>query len=91
MVKLALLKDSPIDKIHARLNDAVVTGDKRGYLGMSVIGHKCHRYLQFVHYGCLKSTYNQRIDRLFSDGHNAEPQLIEASIVTGKQIGRAHV
>ena len=86
MVKLALFKDSPIDKVHARLNDAVVVGDKRGYLGMSVIGHKCHRYLQFVHYGCLKSTYSQRIDRLFSDGHNAEPQLIEALELIGIKV-----
>ena len=38
MVKLALLKQSPIDKVHTRLNEEIVVGDKRGYLGMSAIG-----------------------------------------------------
>lgn len=83
MVSLALLKESPIDKVHARLNDKMIQGEKRGYLGMSVIGHKCHRYLQFVHYGCMTSSYSQRIERLFNDGHNAEPQMIEALAMIG--------
>lgn len=78
MVKLALLDTFPIDKAHSRLNDELVTNEKRGYLGMSSIGNKCHRYLQFIHYGCLDSEFTERIARLFEDGHNAEPQLIEA-------------
>ena len=86
MVKLALLKQEPIDKVHARLNDEIVIGDKRGYLGMSAIGHKCYRYLQFIHYGCITSTYTKRIERLFNDGHNAEHQMIEALASIGVHV-----
>ena len=78
MVKLANLKSNPLDKVHARLNDHMKQGEKRTYLGMSIIGHKCHRYLQFVHYGCVISEYPERIERLFEDGHGAEAQLIKA-------------
>lgn len=78
MVKLALLDTAPIDKVHNKLNKSPVTGSKRNYLGMSGIGAKCHRYLQLAHYGCIVSEYDSRIERLFNDGHNAEPQLIDA-------------
>ena len=78
MVKLATLNPTPIGKVHERLNDFTHKGEKRTYLGMSIIGHKCHRYLQFVHYGCVISEYPERIARLFQDGHDAEPQLIKA-------------
>lgn len=78
-----LNEDSPVARINKRLNEQDVISDKRSYLGMSVIGHKCHRYLQFVHYGCFTSVHNERIERLFNDGHSAEPQLVKALAKVG--------
>ena len=47
------------------------TGDARpprGYLGMSVIGHKCSRYLWFLFRKCCKSEFSGRMYRLFETG-----------------------
>ena len=78
MVKLATLNNGPLQKAHAKLNDEEWGNDKRNYLGMSIIGHKCHRFLQFVHYGTFTKKFPRRIERLFNVGHEAEPRLIKA-------------
>lgn len=78
MVKLATLKNGPLQKAHAKLNDEEWENNKRGYLGMSIIGHKCHRFLQLVHYGTFTKKFPRRIERLFDVGHKAEPRLIKA-------------
>tara|TARA_R110000744_G_C19371578_1_gene562717 strand:- start:19491 stop:20327 length:837 start_codon:yes stop_codon:yes gene_type:complete len=48
----------------------------RPYLGMSGIGQKCHRKLQYDHYWCYKIAHSARIKRLFQVGHDAEPKLV---------------
>lgn len=49
----------------------------RPYLGLSMIGEKCHRYLQYYHYMTFTKTINKRIERLFGFGHMMEPQMIK--------------
>lgn len=84
MANLKFLNEvSPIERLNARLNTEPVQNEKRTYLGMSVIGHKCHRFLQLVHYGCFRSTHDERVDRLFNVGHDAEPMLIKALTKVG--------
>lgn len=48
----------------------------RPYLGLSGIGEKCHRKLQYDHYWCYLKSHSARIKRLFQVGHDAEPKLV---------------
>lgn len=85
MARLDFLKKKPApiaeltetEKAMKILNDDIVTGQKRSYLGMSEMGNPCHRALQYSHYGCIIPTHSSRIQRLFNVGHEAEEVLIE--------------
>ena len=75
MVKLATLNNGPLQKAHSKLNDEERGNDKRNYLGMSIIGHKCHRFLQFVHYGTFTKKYFNEIFQqflIFQRRHSAQ-------------------
>jgi hypothetical protein len=59
------------------LNDAQIEPMlPRGYMGLSNIGEKCYRKLQFDHYWAYKIRRNKRIDRLLKTGHLLEPMVI---------------
>jgi hypothetical protein len=78
------------DPVLYELNDKVITQRPRPYLGLSQIGHSCHRYLQHYHYWTFKSTYSSRIQRLFDVGHAAEDIMIDdlakvGIVVTNRQ------
>jgi len=47
----------------------------RGYLGASIIGHSCSRYLWFTFRTCVKENYPGRIYRLFETGDLEEIRL----------------
>jgi hypothetical protein len=90
MALMPKIEKTPVQIAMEQLNDVENVQDKRSYLGMSIIGSKCHRYLQYVHYGCIQTKISSRIRRLFEDGHNAESQLKKelakiGVIVTGDQ------
>ena len=71
---MALLpKKNPLESV---LNDYPVTLKNRDYVGMSQIGHSCHRYLQYIHYWAFESTIDMRVNRLFNIGHNSEDMMI---------------
>ena len=68
----------------------------RPYLGASIIGHSCRRYLWLSFRWALKSKFEGRLLRLFGTGHREEPRIIEelraigckvweADLVTGEQ------
>ena len=48
----------------------------RQYLGLSGVGHPCHRKLQYDHYWGYMISHSARIERLFQVGHDAEPKLV---------------
>ncbi len=75
MAVLPKIEKTQIQLAMEYLNDELNVSDKRAYLGMSAIGSNCHRKLQYLHYGCIEVSHSSRINRLFQDGHNAEPQL----------------
>lgn len=78
MVKLVklLAPTRPEDEMTRLMNESPLTQEKRHYNGLSSIGTKCIRRLQFNHYDCLSITNSCRMIRLFGVGHRMEPVLI---------------
>lgn len=66
------------DKIKFTLNKKETVDDLRPYLGFSMIGENCHRYLQHYHYWTFHAIVSSRLRRLFDFGHLMEPQMIES-------------
>jgi len=54
------------------LNDEIIFLDNRGHVGLSQVGHSCHRYLQFVHYWAFNQEISTRVERLFGVGNSTE-------------------
>lgn len=79
MVKInTVLKPSrPEDEMTRLMNDSPLMQDKRHYNGLSGIGEKCLRKLQYNHYDCLEVSFSCRMIRLFGVGHRMEDVLIE--------------
>jgi hypothetical protein len=79
------------DNLKYKLNNTLCKKElPRPYLGLSMIGEKCHRYLQYYHYWAYEIQITRRIRRLFDDGHKAENTIIQELaineiIVTGMQ------
>jgi hypothetical protein len=59
---------------HKKLNEAEAP---RKYLGASIIGNECDRYLWFAFRQCFKAEFDGRMLRLFETGHLAEPRFIK--------------
>ncbi len=77
MVKLTkVLKPArPEDEMTRLVDDTPLKQENRHYNGLSVIGTKCVRRLQYTHYDCLDVTHSCRMIRLFGVGHTMEPKL----------------
>lgn len=58
------------------LNDVTEESLPRPYLGLSQIGEKCHRKLQYDHYWAYTSKISARLQRLFQVGHDSEEIMI---------------
>jgi hypothetical protein len=50
---------------------------QRGYLGASIIGHSCERYLWYTFRQCCKEYISGRAYRLFETGDLAEPRFVK--------------
>lgn len=77
-----------IDKINRKLNNIPVREIPRDYLGFSMIGNDCHRYLQLYHYWAFEWEIDSRIRRLFNFGHSAEEFMIEDLAKVGIIVNR---
>lgn len=79
MVSLVkVLKPSRAEDEMTRLvNESPLKQEVRHYNGLSAIGTKCVRLLQYHHYDCLDVTHSCRMIRLFGVGHRMEDVLIE--------------
>lgn len=66
-----------VDFIDLKLNQQEKIYPLREYLGLSQVGHPCHRYLQHYHYWTFKSQHSARIERLFGFGHMMEQYMID--------------
>ncbi len=49
----------------------------RGYLGASIIGHPCSRYLWYIFRHCCKPKFDGRMRRLFKTGDLAESHFVK--------------
>lgn len=70
------------EKLEA-LNNKKITNELRGYLGLSMSGHSCSRYLQYYHYWAFRPEISARIARLFTVGHEAEAVMIADLALAG--------
>jgi len=50
---------------------------RRGYLGASIIGHACDRFLWYTFRGCVKSDISGRVYRLFETGDLEEARFVK--------------
>jgi hypothetical protein len=69
----------PIDnrlKVEKLIEDEVIQGKKRAYLGISQIGNECPRAIWYDFRFCSKNEYSARIERLFQRGHREEQVII---------------
>ena len=66
-------KQNPLE--HS-LNDIEEVNQHREHAGLSMIGSKCHRYLQLSHYWAFETKISKRVRRLFNFGHMMEDQMI---------------
>jgi len=48
----------------------------RGYLGASIIGHECDRFLWYTFRGCVKRDFTGRMYRLFETGNLEEARFV---------------
>ena len=58
---------------HKREGDAEPT---RGYMGASILGHHCDRYLWYTFRGCVARKFEGRLYRLFETGNLAEARFV---------------
>jgi len=52
------------------------TEPPRGYLGASIIGHECDRYLWYDFNDCVQENFPGRLYRLFETGHLQEGRMV---------------
>lgn len=79
-----------LDQVMIGMNDVTKNETPRDYLGLSMIGNPCHRYLQHYHYWTFSTEISVRLQRLFDFGHGAEDFMIadlakQGIIVEGRQ------
>ena len=65
-------RNNPLEVLNAK----VLPQTPRDYLGLSQVGNPCYRFLQHYHYWTFTSEIDERIQRLFNVGHNAEDSMI---------------
>lgn len=58
------------------LEKATVIQPPRNYIGASIIGHSCDRYIWLNKYGDVPVTLSLRKQRIFERGHLEEPRLL---------------
>jgi hypothetical protein len=73
-----LPENSPVvEAIYAHYKRVGDAEPQRGYLGASIIGHPCERYLWYTFRGCVKRKFDGRMYRLFSTGDHEEGRFAE--------------
>ena len=80
MTKLADLFPTDSPTVQAIYDYYKRVGDsepQRGYLGASIIGHHCSRYLWYTFRACVRPTFTGRLYRLFQTGDREEPRVCD--------------
>lgn len=75
---LAKLSDSPsTEAIYNYWEKQGQSEPPREYLGASIIGHECDRYLWYVFRQCVRERFSGRMYRLFDRGRREEERFID--------------
>lgn len=75
---MVMLNELVKNNTNVLLEKDLVKAELRPYLGMSMLGHPCERYLWYAFRWCFQEYFTPRQIRLFGRGHREEPVLIEA-------------
>ena len=65
-----------VEKIYEQYKIKGDSETARGYLGASIIGHNCERYLWYNFRFCCKPEFSGRMYRLFDTGDHEEERLV---------------
>ena len=98
MAKIPEPINSTVAKIYAGYEKKNAEQTKRGYLGVSSLGHACARYLWLSFRQCVTPKFDGRLLRLFDHGNWEEKRIVadlrmvgcevhEVDPSTGKQFG----
>ena len=63
----------------------------RKYLGASIIGHECDRYLWYLFRQCVIREFKGRLYRLFDTGHRSESRFSDDLRAIGRRLATAEV
>lgn len=74
--------------IHNKLNLEKCKESPRDYLGLSMIGNGCYRYIQLYHYWTFEYEVTSRVKRLLNFGHLAEEMMIKDLESAGISVSR---
>lgn len=70
--------ESPIvEAIYAKYKEIGDAEPSRGYLGASMIGSNCSRYLWYTFRGCTRESFSGRLYRLFERGDLEEIRMVK--------------
>ena len=70
------LEHPVVSAIYKTYEDADAKEKKRGYLGASIIGAKCERFLWYTFRECCEEKFEGRMLRLFNTGDREEERMI---------------
>jgi len=85
-----LAKDSKtVTAIYAKYKECGDGEPQRGYLGASIIGHHCSRYLWYCFRQCCRQDISGRVYRLFATGNLEEARFTEDLIAIGCEVHEA--
>ena len=79
MVKIINSEPSTLQSIESPETEQ----EHRTYLGMSMIGHHCSRYIWYSFRWAYQEKFSARMIRLFNRGHREEPEIIKALASVG--------
>ena len=68
------------------LNEKSEIQQTRPYLGISMLGHECSRYLWYTFRWCYQDIIEARMRRLFNRGHREEKQVIKLLNYVGVEV-----
>ena len=60
--------------------------EARAYIGASSIGHECTAYLSFTHRGYPNTPPDERLKRIFRDGHRIENVVVKDMTSAGVHV-----
>lgn len=75
-----------VTAIYKAYEEADAKEEKRGYLGASIIGAKCERYLWYTFRECCEEKFSGRMLRLFNTGDREEARMIEDLRMIGCEV-----